>query len=117
MQPTHTMHEGATGLERGGNTAPELSRPALVSIREACRQFGGIGKTCFYGVVEKHSITLVRLGGRSLVPTSEIVRVVAQLMATSEAPPKKIAAATAASVASRQIKPARRPRRGSSPPP
>ena len=58
-------------------------RPLLVSIPEARRQLGGIGKTAAYDVIRRHGIRLVKIGGRSMVPTAEIERVVAELMAAS----------------------------------
>ena len=58
-------------------------RPLLVSIPEARRQLGGIGKTAAYEVIRRHGIRLVKIGGRSMVPTAEIERVVAELMAAS----------------------------------
>ena len=58
-------------------------RPLLVSIPEARRQLGGIGKTAAYEAIRRHGIRLVKIGGRSMVPTAEIERVVAELMAAS----------------------------------
>ena len=58
-------------------------RPLLVSIPEARRQLGGIGKTAGYEVFRRHGIRLVKIGGRSMVPTAEIERVVAELMMAS----------------------------------
>ena len=58
-------------------------RPLLVSIPEARRQLGGIGKTAAYDLIRRHGIRLVKIGGRSMVPTAEIERVVAELMAAS----------------------------------
>ena len=58
-------------------------RPLLVSIPEARRQLGGIGKTAAYEAIRRHGIRLVKIGGRSMVPTAEIERVVAELMMAS----------------------------------
>jgi hypothetical protein len=65
--------------ELKGSTALAFAKPLLLSIREARRHLGDIGTTKFYDTVGKFDIKLVRLGGRSLVPMSEIERVVAQL--------------------------------------
>ena len=81
-------------------------RPLLVSIREAQRQLGGIGKTALYGAIKRYDIRLVRLGGRSMVPAAELDRVVAELMA-SDAPCKaedKAKALAAKSVAARRFR-------------
>ena len=86
-----------------------VDRPRLVSVPEARRQLGGIGATCFYSLVKRHGIKLVRLGGRSLVPSAEIDRVIADLIATGAPDASETARALAAkSVAVRQR------RRGSS---
>ena len=85
-------------------------RPLLVPIPEACRQFGGIKKTAFYGLAKRHDIKLVRVGGRSMCLTSEIERVVAELMADCGAADQ---AERARDLASKSVK-ARRARRGSS---
>ena len=45
-------------------------RPLLVSIPEARRQLGGIGKTAAYEAIRRHGIRLVKIGGRSMVPTA-----------------------------------------------
>ena len=76
---------------------------------EAQHQFGDIGKTAFYSAVERYDIKLVRLGGRSLVPMSDIERVVADLMADSTTAPEVGEKAEALAVKSVE---ARRKRRG-----
>ena len=117
MLNTATMHSSIGPATQQAEAGPGQLRPLLVPIPEGQRQFGGIGKTLFYEVVEKHNIRLVRLGGRSMVPVSEIERVVAELMAASPAePPAKVAAATAASLAARQATPSRRRKLGAAPP-
>lgn len=80
-------------------------RPLLLSIPAARHQLGGIGTTAFYEAVKRHSIELVRLGGRSLVPTSELERVVAELRARRPAAANENAKALARrSVASRRAR-------------
>ena len=79
-------------------------RPLLVSISEAQRLLGGIGKTAFYSAKDRYGIHLVRLGGRSMVPVSEIERVIDELMASPVEQPAKIAAATKSSLESRRLK-------------
>jgi hypothetical protein len=86
-------------------------RPILLSIREARRHFGSLGTTAFYAAVKRYDIRLIRLGGRSLVPMTEIERVVAQLIAErSDDGSQKAKVLASQSVA------ARRRRRGSGAP-
>ncbi len=82
-------------------------KPLLASVPEACRQLGSIGKTAFYDAVKRHKIKLVKLGGRSLVPMTEIERVVVELMA--ETPPDSSERAKA--LALRSVKARRAKRR------
>jgi hypothetical protein len=89
-------------------STPPASPPLLVPIPEARRHFGSIGTTAFYAAVKRYDIRLVALGGRSLVPMTEIERVVAQLIAERSIESSQKAKALASiSVA------ARRRRRGS----
>jgi hypothetical protein len=89
---------------------PSASRPILVSVPEAKRQFGGIGSTMFYGIVKRYGIKLVKLGGRrSLVPMAEIERVIAELMSAERSP---LPEQNARDLASNSVA-ARRRRRGS----
>ena len=90
-------------------TTPPDRPPLLVSTVEARRQLGGIGSTAFYDAVKRHGIRLVRLGGRSLVPMSEIERIVAELQA-AEQPTDTAEKAKALAVKSVAV---RRSRRGS----
>ena len=83
--------------------------PLLVPIPEARRQLGRIGSTAFYEAVKRHRIELVRLGGRSLCPTSELERVVAELRAVRPS----VASENAKALARRSVA-SRRARRGQS---
>lgn len=89
----------------------QTDHPALLSIREARRQLGGIGSTAFYAAVKRHGIQLVKLGGRSLVPAAEINRVVSELC---EAGPASDAREKARALAARSVA-SRRRRRGGTP--
>jgi len=81
MCPKVTGHD-QNKSERYSNRDLELTpaNPLLLGIQEARRQLGGIGNTAFYDAVKRHSIKLVKIGSRSLVPMSEIERVVAELV-------------------------------------
>lgn len=83
--------------------------PLLVSIPETRRQLGNIGNTAFYAAVKRHNIKLVKIGSRSLVPASEIKRVVAEVIAAADITATvrgrvKAKALAARSVASRKAK-------------
>lgn len=70
-----------TGATMGKSSA---QNPALlVSVPEARRQLGEIGKTCFYKLVKRHRIRLIKIGSLTRVPMAEIERVVADLIATA----------------------------------
>lgn len=84
--------------------------PLLVSVREGRRQLGDIGTTAFYDAVKRHNIQLVKLGGRSLCPMTEIERVVAELRAKGATD----ATDKAKALAKLSVK-ARRERRGTTP--
>lgn len=103
---TETSSAAIEAVMRTPKAAPSADqmRPLLVNLPEARRILGDIGKTAFYGAVERHGIRLVHLGGRSLVPISEIDRVVAELVAAAAptAPTEKAKTMAAASVASRR---------------
>ena len=95
------------------------SMPLAVDVREARRHWGNIGKTSFYSVVKEYEVVLVRLGGRTLVPMSEIVRVLTK--ATIPAPATTDAvlrteAARALATASVKARKAAAARRAASPP-
>ncbi len=45
-----------------------------VSIDEARYRLGGLGRTLFYDLVKQGKIRVVKLGNRSVVPLSEIDR-------------------------------------------
>ena len=112
---SRTARDASTGKPSQMISNDQL-RPLLVSIAEAQRLLGGIGKTAFYSAKDRYGMRLVHLGGRSMVPVSEIERVIAELMALEPETPPKVVAATAASLASRRVTPSRRRRRGTSPP-
>lgn len=52
------------------------TRPAAYSIREACWQLG-ISRTTLYRLMNEGTIRRVKLGKRVLIPSSEIVRILA----------------------------------------
>jgi hypothetical protein len=81
------------------------SPPILVSVPEARRHLGGIGTTSFYAAVKRYQIKLVRLGGRSLVPMTEIERVIGELMSAARSPES---GQNARSLASRSVAARRR---------
>ena len=54
------------------------TKPLAVSVPEARRHWGNVGKTSFYAAVKKYRVELVRLGGRTLVPMAEIERVLTE---------------------------------------
>jgi excisionase family DNA binding protein len=56
----------------GTVSASLLPRSAL-SVKEFCASVG-IGRTLFYKLVNAGEISVVKLGGRTLVPYSEITR-------------------------------------------
>ena len=56
--------------------------PLAVSIPEARRQLGGVGKTAFYGLVKRHEIQIAHVGNRSVVPYAELQRVLAECLNT-----------------------------------
>ena len=60
------------------------TQPLLVGLKEFRRLLGNIGKTNGYTVMKRHTIRPVRIGGRTMIPMAEIVRVVAELTAQSE---------------------------------
>jgi excisionase family DNA binding protein len=92
----------------GDAATTEAARPMLVSTAEARRQLGGIGKTCLYDMIRRHSIRCVRIGSLTRIPMAEIERVVAELMAADQPdqPAEQAKARAVKSVA------ARRSRRG-----
>jgi hypothetical protein len=97
--------EVSAAADASGKFACSNGPPLLVNVREARRQLGGIGSTAFYAAVKRYSIQLVKLGGRSLVPMSEMERVVARLIA-EKAPDcsEKTRALAASSVAARRTR-------------
>lgn len=50
--------------------------PIAVGVQEAYRSLS-IGRTAFYAMVRRGEIRIIKLGKRSLVPRSELERVVA----------------------------------------
>lgn len=50
----------------------------LHSVDEARRLLGGMGRTWFYAEVAAKRIRVVKLGARTLVPASEVRRVIAE---------------------------------------
>lgn len=59
-------------------------KPLLISIPEAARLIG-LGKSKFYALVKAGDITLVKLGGRSLVSVEALHDYVAERLARAEA--------------------------------
>ena len=94
--------------------------PLAVDVREARRHWGNIGKTSFYSVVKKYEVVLVRLGGRTLVPMSEIERVLTKATipapATTDAVPRIEAARALATASVKARRKAAAARRAASPP-
>ena len=51
--------------------------PLALRVADACRAVG-IGKTLFYHLAKEGSISLTRVGGRTLVPVEELRRLLAR---------------------------------------
>jgi excisionase family DNA binding protein len=60
--------------------------PLLISIAEAAKALG-IGRTTLYGLITGGRITPVRIGGRTLVPITEMQRFVSSLDAAGRPAP------------------------------
>ena len=50
--------------------------PRLYSITDACAALGGMGRTWLYSQIKDGRIRTVKLGTRTLIPASEIERIV-----------------------------------------
>ncbi len=57
--------------------------PVAVGVEDAYRSLG-IGRTAFYGLVKRGQIRLIKLGKRSLVPCTELERVVTDGLRTAD---------------------------------
>lgn len=86
--------------------APRSMPPLLVSVPEARRQLGDIGKTCFYAIAKRHGIKLVKVGSLTRIPMAEVERVYTELMADDASPEteNRAQALAAKSVASRRLR-------------
>lgn len=62
-------------LRAGG----EPVSPLAYSVPDARSMLGGMGNTWFYAQVKAGRIRTVKLGSRTLVPASELVRFVAEI--------------------------------------
>jgi hypothetical protein len=52
-------------------TSPQPDR-LLVSIPDACRQLGGIGRATIYELVNRHEIVKVNVGRRGFITTESL---------------------------------------------
>ena len=60
------------------STIPSSSSPRLYSVPDACRVLGGMGRTWLYGQIKAGRIRTIKLGARTMVPATEIDRVIAE---------------------------------------
>jgi hypothetical protein len=61
-------------------------RPQLVSIPAAGRQLG-IGRTSTYKLIGARQLTVIKLGGRSLITQASVDALVARLAAAADGQP------------------------------
>lgn len=52
--------------------------PLLYSVNDSCAALGGIGRTWFYEQIKAGRIRTVKLGARTMVPASEIDRLIGE---------------------------------------
>lgn len=74
------MKASNTPLEAGRESVASDSE-RLYSIPEALRLLGSMGRTWFYAEVAAGRIRVVKLGKRSLVPGSEVARIIEEAKA------------------------------------
>jgi excisionase family DNA binding protein len=56
---------------------PEDPPPLAMTVDDFRRRLGGISRSHFYALVSKNKIRVVKLGHRTLVPTTEAHRLLA----------------------------------------
>ena len=64
-----------------GSDFQNFERKSALSVKEFCRAIG-IGRTNFYALIKRKELNTIKLGGRRMVPFSELIR----LMHLSEKP-------------------------------
>jgi len=57
--------------------------PLVHSIPEACARLG-VGKTMFFELLHQGHVRSIKIGRRTLIPESELVRLVDERVATTE---------------------------------
>lgn len=67
-------------LQSTPSPVPAVS-PRLYSVSDACKALGGMGRTWLYGQIKDGNIRTVKLGTRTLIPASEIDRIVSDAQA------------------------------------
>jgi hypothetical protein len=84
-----------SGEIRGPTTgAPELLKPALISIRDACLYMGGISRSKFYNDVLP-LLDTVKIGKRNFVTTDSVDRLIAANQQSQAGRPEMGAASVA----------------------
>ena len=99
MRMTSQDHDKAAGTAL--SRAKELP-PLCVCVTEGRRHFGNIGKTAFYAALKKHKIGIVRLGNRSLIPWTELERLLRECSQAGNSARDRAQALAARSVQSRK---------------
>ncbi len=61
-------------------SSPAPAASLLYSVNDACTALGGMGRTWLYDQIKAGRIRPVKLGTRTLIPASEIERLVADAM-------------------------------------
>lgn len=73
------------------HTEPQMakspsSNTRFIPLSEFFRQMGGVKRTAGYDLIARHKVQIVRVGSRSMIHTSEVDRVGAELLKAAADP-------------------------------